>query len=307
MGMRIQTNVSSLFAQRQLGISTASMNNHLSKLSSGYRINKAADDAAGLAISEKMKANIRSLGQAKRNASDGVSLVQTAEGGLNEITNIIVRLKELTVQAASDTIGNVERGYLQREFGSLKDEIDRIATASEFNGTKLLAGRTPLPPELSENSNPPPLEIQVGPNYFQPIDGLDVRNPVNIIRIDLQDLNATTDGPGSLDLGSGENADGTRIDSKEAAQMSMRRIEIALDQVNSYRATLGAIQNRLGSAISNLGTQTENIESAKSRIKDADFAEETAAVAQKSIMQQSGVSVLSQTNKMPELALKLLS
>lgn len=307
MGLRIQTNVPSITGQRHLGLTTQALNSRMEKLSSGYRINKAADDAAGLAISEKLRADVRGLSQAKRNAADGISLVQTAEGGLNEITNIVVRLRELTVQAASDTIGNIERGYLQKEFSSLKDEIDRIALASEFNGTRLLVGNAELPDVMRADSNPPPLEIQVGADWIRQVDGLDQRNPVNIIRIDLQDLNALTDGPGSLNLGSTENADGTRVDNKVAAQQSMERIDDALERINSYRATLGAIQSRLGSAVSNLGIHIENIESAKSRIKDSDFAEETAAVAQKQIMQQAGVSVLTQANRMPELALKLLS
>lgn len=306
MGLRIQTNVNSINAQRQLGLTTHKLNAHSEKLSSGFRINKAADDAAGLAIATKLDAQIRSLRQSKRNAQDGVSLVQTAEGGLNEITNIIVRLKELTVQAASDTIGNTERGYLQREFSSLKDEIDRIATAAEFNGTRLLVGETPLPESLTKDSNPPPLEVQVGAQYFRDVDGLDVRNPVNVIRIDLRDINAMTEGFGSLDLGNAANAEGTRIDSKHSAQKSMERIEVALEKVNSFRADLGAIQNRIGSSINNLGIQIENLDSAKSRVKDADYAEETAHMVQQTILQKAGLSVLAQANSMPELALKLL-
>jgi len=307
MGLRIQTNVQSINAQRQLGISTQRLNSHMEKLSSGFRINKAADDAAGLAISEGLKSEIRGLQQARRNAQDGISLVQTAEGGLNEITNIISRLRELSVQSASDTIGPTERGFLQKEFSALKNEIDRIANSADFNGTKLLVGQSQVPEELMRNGNIPPLEIQVGPDWNYLTDGPEVGNPTNVIRIDLQDMNALTEGPNSLDLGTPESSDGTRIDTKEMAQLSIERLDNAIEKVNSYRATLGAVQNRLQSSVNNLGIRIENLDSAKSRIKDADFAEESAGMTQQQILQQAGVAVLSQSNQLPQLALKLLS
>lgn len=307
MGLRIQTNVQSINAQRQLGISTQRLNSHMEKLSSGFRINKAADDAAGLAISEGLKSEIRDLQQARRNAQDGISLVQTAEGGLNEITNIISRLRELSVQSASDTIGPTERGFLQKEFSALKNEIDRIANSADFNGTKLLVGQSQVPEELMRNGNIPPLEIQVGPDWNYLTDGPEVGNPTNVIRIDLQDMNALTEGPNSLDLGTPESSDGTRIDTKEMAQLSIERLDNAIEKVNSYRATLGAVQNRLQSSVNNLGIRIENLDSAKSRIKDADFAEESAGMTQQQILQQAGVAVLSQSNQLPQLALKLLS
>jgi flagellin len=307
MGLRIQTNVQSINAQRQLGLSTQRLNSHMEKLSSGFRINKAADDAAGLAISESLKSEIRGLQQARRNAQDGISLVQTAEGSLNEITNIISRLRELSVQAASDTIGPTERGFLQKEFSALKNEIDRIANAADFNGTKLLVGQSQVPEELMRNGNMPPLEIQVGADWNYLSDGPDVGNPTNVIRIDLQDMNAMTEGPNSLDIGTPESSDGTRIDTKETAQLSIERLDNAIEKVNSYRATLGAVQNRLQSSVNNLGIRIENLDSAKSRIKDADFAEESAGMTQQQILQQAGVAVLSQSNQLPQLALKLLS
>lgn len=307
MGLRIQTNIQSINAQRQLGLSTQRLNSHMEKLSSGYRINKAADDAAGLAISESLRSEVRGLQQARRNAQDGISLVQTAEGSLNEITNIISRLRELSVQSASDTIGPVERGFLQKEFSALKNEIDRIANSSDFNGTKLLVGENQLPEEMQRNGNTPPLEIQVGSDWNPLTDGREVQNPTNIIRIELQDLNALTDGPSSLNIGSADSPEGTRIDTKEMAQMSMERLDDALEKVNSYRATLGAVQNRLQSSVNNLGIRIENLDAAKSRIKDADFAEETAGMTQQQILQQAGVAVLSQSNQLPQLALKLLS
>jgi len=306
MGLRIQTNVQSIVAQRMLGINTREVNSRMEKLSSGFRINRAADDAAGLAIAENLKSDVRGLTQAKRNANDGISLVQTAEGGLNEITNIVARLRELSVQGASDTIGPVERGFLQKEFGALKDEIDRIAYASDFNGTRLLVGNNPVPDALLHNHNPPPLEIQVGKDYFREVDGLHVANPTHVIRVDLRELNAMTEGEGSLQIGNSQSADGTRVDTKDKAQQSIMVLDSALERINGYRATLGAIQNRLTSTVGNLGSQIENLEQAKSRIKDADFAEESSAMAKANVLQQAGVSVLTQANQLPQLALKLL-
>ena len=307
MGLRIQTNIPSLFGRRQLGLTTQRLNQAMERISSGYRINKAADDAAGLAISENLRSSVRSLNQAKRNALDGVSLVQTAEGGLNEITNIVVRLRELAIQSASDTLGPKERGYLQREFGALKDEIDRIANSTEFNGTKLLVGMGPnLPEEVMTNHNPPPLEVQVGKDYFSSIDGLNVANPTNIIRIDFSRFSALTDGDNGLGIGNTQDPAGTRVDTKQGAQLSINHMDEALTHINEFRANLGAIQNRLQSTISNLGIQVENLESAKSRIKDADYAEESAMVSQQNILQQAGTAVLAQANQMPKMALKLL-
>lgn len=307
MGLRIQTNVNSLFAQRNLRMSTQRLGEGTEKLASGYRINKAADDAAGLAISEKMRAGVRSLNQAKRNAADGISLVQVAEGGLNEITNIVVRLKELAVQAASDTIGPKERGYLQEEFGSLKDEIDRIARTAEFNGTKLLVGPGEgVSVEELSNHNFAPLEIQVGKDYNPISDAIEARNPTNIIKIDLTKYSGLTEGFGSLNIGAVDNPDGTRVDTKQDAQMSMARLDEALDHISNFRATLGALQNRLGSTVRNLSNQVENMEAAKSRIVDTDYAEVTAQVTQQNILQQAGISVLAQANQFPKLALKLL-
>lgn len=306
MGLRLATNVASIVGQRHVRNITGRLNTSQERLSSGYRINHAADDAAGLAISEGMGSEIRGLEVARRNASDGISLVQTAEGGLNEISNILTRLRELSVQAASDTIGDQERSFLQKEFGQLKDEIDRIALSSEFNGNRLLVGDTPMPESLLKNSNRPPLEIQVGAVFHADVDGPEVRNPMDIVRVDLRRLNAMTDGAGSLNIGGVENPEGTRVDSKQAAQMTIERVAEALNQVNDYRAELGSIQNRLGSVINNISIRVENLSAARSRIKDADFAVETSHLVQDTILQKAGISMLAQSNQMPELALKLL-
>lgn len=171
MGLRIASNVQALTAQRNLNATTEANNASMEKLASGFRINKAADDSAGLAISEKLKADLRGINMARRNASDGVSLIQTAEGGLNEVGNILGRLRELAVQSSSDTIGDTERGFLNKEFSSLKNEITRIAKSTEYNGTLLIGGELDGADEdLSSRSNPYPLEIQIGKNYFASLD-----------------------------------------------------------------------------------------------------------------------------------------
>lgn len=308
MGLRIATNVSSIIAQRNLQTTTNRLQKHTERVSSGFRINRAADDAAGMAISSRMKADIAAMRQARRNTADGISLVQTAEGGLDEVSNILSRLKELSVQAASDTIGNRERGFIQMEFSALKNEIDRIAYATEFNGTRLIAGSPEnLPPVISESSNPPPLDIQVGHQWYEEVDGaLAQGKPVNTVQIELRDVNALTDGPNSLGLGNGETEGQTAVRTKQEAQMSITRIDAAIDKVNRHRAKLGAVQNRLVHADRNTAIQIENIEAAKSRIQDADFALEMSHVVQNRILQQSGISVLSQANDLPSMALKLL-
>ena len=307
MGLRIQTNVQSLIAQRNLGTATETNGQSMEKLSSGFRINKASDDAAGLAISEKLKADVRGLNMAKRNANDGVSLVQTAEGGLNEIGNILSRLRELSVQASSDTVGNNERGFLNKEYGALKDEIDRITNTTEFNGTRLLVGQQDdLAESLKNKANKYPLEIQVGKDYSTDVDALSVRNPTDVIRIDLQDYRMFTEGETGLNLGQSDNEDGTRVDSKEKAQMSISVLDKAINKVSDFRSYLGSIQSRLGSTINNLSIQSENFSAANSRIRDTDFAEETAKMTQSTILKNAGISVLSQANQSPQAALRLL-
>jgi flagellin len=306
MGLRVRTNVQSLIAQRHLVQSTAEQSKATERLASGYRINRGADDAAGFAISASMSADIQSLTQAKRNANDGVSLIEVAEGGLSEISNIMVRLRELSIQAASDTIGTRERGYLNQEFFQLKDEVDRIAASTQFNGTRLLTGSTELHDELIRSHNPPPLEIQVGKDYYLVSDSLSNANPIDIIRIDTAKFNAFTEGTGSLDLGNSRNPDGTRIDSKQSAQLSINRIDSAMEKLASYRADLGSMQNRLEKTDRSLSIAIENLSTARGRVRDVDFAEETAHLTQSNILQQAGASVLTQANSQPQIALKLL-
>lgn len=276
MGLRINTNIQSLSAQRMLGLTGENQKTALERMSSGSRINKAGDDAAGLAISEKLKSEIRSMRQASRNASDGVSLIQVAEGAMNEVSNILIRLRELSIQAASDTIADSDRSFLHKEVEQLKAEIDRIANSTEFVGTKILNGTAPT------------LEFQVGIN----------NNPL-LDRFTFDSLNLNS----SL-MALGLQAVSTQ--SKEMAQANLGMIDDAIGHVNSNRATLGALQNRMQSTINNLATYRENLESANSRIRDTDMAEESSNLVKQNILAQAAVSILGQANANPQLALKLI-
>lgn len=276
MGLRINTNVSSLAAQRTLGINSRRLNDNFRKLSSGERVTQASDDAAGLAISENLKAQIRGNRQAKRNAGDAISLIQTAEGGLNEISNIIIRLRELSIQAASDTVGETERGFTDIEFQKLKDEIDRISKSSEFNGTKLLDGTGGL------------LEFQIGIHNSPLLDRLRYDGTTNTATLAALGLNAES------------------VATKEGAQVSLKKLDDALVRINGVRAELGATQNRLSSIINSLAIGDENLSAANSRIRDVDVAAETADLTKNNILVQSGTSVLSQASQFPNIALKLL-
>jgi flagellin len=303
MGLRIQTNTPALNAQSKLSISTETVNQSMEKLASGYRINKASDDAAGLAVSEKLKADVRGLNMAKRNASDGISLIQTAEGGLNEVGNILTRLRELSVQAASDTIGDTERGFLNKEFSQLKDEITRISKTTEFNGTRLLTGESDIEDSLKTRSNAFPLEIQIGKDYYEDADNVENARTVNTTRIDLREIDASM---GDTGLALGEGEEGIKVADKASSQQSLSQLDTAITKVSGYRATLGALQSRLQSSISNLSVQAENFSAANSRVRDTDFAEETAKLTQGQIIKQSGVAVLAQSNQIPQAALRLL-
>lgn len=276
MGLRINTNTPSIAAQRSLSVTNRRMNDNLRKLSSGERITRASDDAAGLAISENLKAQIRGNRQAKRNANDAISMIQTAEGGLSEISNIIIRLRELAVQSASDTVGETERGFSDIEFQQLKEEIDRISKSAEFNGINLLDGSGAM------------LEFQVGIHNDPILDRL---------RYDGTKANTTLASLGLV---------GETVGSKEGAQVTLQKLDDALVQINGVRANLGATQNRLSSTINNLAVSDENLSAAKSRIRDVDVAAETADLARNSILVQAGTSVLSQANQAPNSALKLL-
>jgi len=277
MGLRISTNGSSLNAQRALWGTKNSQDRAMSRLSSGSRINKASDDAAGLAISENLKAQIRGVKQASRNAQDGISMIQTAEGSLSEIGNILIRLRELAVQAASDTIGDRERGLVQIEYKQMIDEIDRVANSTEFNGTPLLSGTGGL------------LEFQVG-----------TRNSPDVDRLS---FNAAESDASTQALG----VDLTGAYDKATAQASLGAIDSAINYVSGMRANFGALQNRMNSTIENIQVSTENLASANSRIRDADVAEESSELARSNILLQAGTSILAQANQQPSLALSLLN
>ncbi|MGZ3787447.1 MAG: flagellin N-terminal helical domain-containing protein [Bacteriovorax sp.] len=276
MGLRINTNVQSLKAQSSLARVEENKSNTLAKLSSGSRINKAGDDAAGLAISEKLKAEIRGSQQANRNAGDGISMIQTAEGGLSETSNILIRLRELSVQAASDTIGEQERKFSDLEFQNLTQEVGRISASTQFNGKKLLNG---------EGDS---LDFQIGIMNDEKNDRLSYRP---------QDSSARP-----ADLG----IEGLSVLSKSDAQGNLEKIDSAINNVNGNRASLGALQNRLQSTISNLETKTENLSAANSRIRDTDIALESAEMTKSNILSAASTSVLAQANNSGSAALKLI-
>ena len=277
MGLRINTNLASLTAMRQLNNTKNSLDATMEKLSSGSRINRAGDDAAGLAISENLRAQIRGFRQAKRNAQDGVSLVQVTEGGLNEISNMIVRLRELAIQAASDTIGDKERSFTDREFQALKSEIQRIADTTSFNGNQLLNGKGGV------------FEIQVGTGNNPFADRLTYNS---------ETANVTLEALGMV---------GESVSTKVGAQTSLGALDESLMRVNSVRADLGAMQNRLQSTINSLAISDENLSAANSRIRDADLAQEVSDMTKSNILMQAGISVLGQANNQAQSALKLLS
>lgn len=275
MGISVVTNVASLQAQRNLSKTTNSMNKSIERLSSGLRINRAADDAARSAISSQMTMLERGLKQAERNANDNISLIQTAEGALNEVGGIISRMRELAVQASNEgTMDSTERGYLAQEFTLLQNELDRIVNVTEYNGQKLVDG------SISSG-----LSFQVGMN-----------NSAND-RISMSIAATSTTGLGIND---------DTLSSSTGAQAAITALDTALKTVNTERASLGATQNRLEMTISNLGNMYENMAASNSRLKDVDIAEESANFAAQQILSQAGTSMLAQANQLPQSALSLI-
>jgi len=276
MGMRISSNLSAINAQRNLTGSQNNISNSLAKLSSGSRINKSADDAAGLAISENLKAQIRSTRQASRNANDGISMVQTAEGGLNEIGNIVVRLRELSIQAASDTVSDTERGFVNKEVQQLKSEMQRIASVTTWGKIKLLDGTTPT------------FDFQVG------IFNNEIEDRISF---DASENVATLDALGLSDID---------FNNKKGAQAALSALDVAQENVNGMRSNLGALQNRLLSTTQNLGVFEENMSAANSRIRDTDVAEASSELTRNNIMLQASTAALSQANQTTQAALTLI-
>lgn len=276
MGFRIATNVPSLTAQRSLSKISSKEQTTTAQLASGNRITKSSDDSAGLAISEKLRANIRSSQQANRNANDGISMIQVAEGGLDESANILIRLRELAIQSASDTVGETERSYTDLEFQQLKSELQRISQTTEFNDVNLLDGSS------SE------LEFQIGAGN----DAFEDR-----IVYDPGQINSGLDNLG---------LSGGSVAQKEDAQGVLEQIDSAINTLSGQRAELGALQNRLLTTSANLEASVENMSAANSRIRDVDYAEATAKNVQNNIMKQAGITVLSQANQTPAQAMRLL-
>jgi flagellin len=274
MGLRVNTNIASINAQRNTSRVTTQLARNFQRLSTGLRISTAADDAAGLAISERLRSQIRSLSQASRNANDGISLVQVGEGALNEVSNILVRLRELAIQSANGSSSNADRNTIKEEFDSLVGEINRIAQSTEFNGVKLLDGSSST------------VTVQVGINTVATIDQLSVS---------LTPALSTTLGLSTVDIGSGGNT-----------SFAIAQIDLAVNSVSQLRGRFGSLQNRLQSTIANLGVAAESLSAAESRIRDVDVAYETAELTRNNILQQASISILSQANAQPQAALQLL-
>ena len=278
MALVVNSNLSSLNALNNLNRTNGKLSETFGRISSGLRINKAADDAAGLAVAENLDAGVRSLGMAKRNANDGIAVVQVAEGATNEVAEILKRMRELAVQSSSETLESTERTYVQAEYTQLHSEIDRISDVTEFNGIKLT------------NSSNTQLDVQVG--MYNTTD--------DRIAVKLGDI--STGGVSGLGIGTAS----VSLNSAGSAQAAITLIDTALDTVNTYRSTYGAVQNRLDSSIRSLDTYSENLKAAESQIRDADFAHEAAEMSKQQIMQQAGTAILGQANQINQGALRLI-
>ena len=279
MGISILTNTASLNAQRNLNSTQSALSASIGRLSSGMRINQASDDAAGLGISENLKADLRSLGQAQRNANDGISLTQVAEGSMNEMTGIVTRMRELAVQSANQTLGSTERGYIQTEYKELQGEINRISAVTEFNGQKLLDG-----------SASAGLAFQVGMNATS-------NDRLSMV---VTKLTTSTLGSASLHVAS------AKLDTVTNARASLAVFDKAIEQLSTARSKVGATQNRMQVTISNLAVAQENLSAANSRIRDVDVAAESSNLTKSQILSQAGLAVLAQANQLPNSALSLL-
>ncbi len=275
MGLTVNTNMASVDAVTQLNKSTLKLQTSFERVASGLRINKAADDAAGLGVAENLATVHRSARQAMRNTNDGISIVSTAEGATNEVSSILKRMRELAIQSSSETLGTTERGYIQDEFSELSAEVTRISNVTEFNGVQLA------------NGNATQLSVQVGVN----------NSSNDRIQLTLGDLRATVLGVHTSNVGLGTIA---------SARAAIEAFDTALDSVNSNRSKFGAVQNRLMASLRNMEIYTENLQAAESRIRDADYAYETSEMAKNQILQQAGISVLAQAKQVNQGVLSLL-
>ena len=279
MAISVLTNVASLNAQRNLNTTQASLATSIGCLSSGMRINTASDDSAGLGISENLKSDLRSLGQAQRNANDGISMTQVAEGSMNEMSGIVTRMRELAVQSANGSLGGTERGYIQTEFGQLRQEINRISAVTEYNGQKLIDG-----------SASAGLSFQVGMHA----------TANDRIAMSVTKLTTSTLGSASLHVAS------ATLSTVTGARAALAVFDKAIDQLSSARSKVGAVQNRMQITINTLSVAHENLSAANSRIRDVDVASETANLTKAQILSQAGLAVLGQANQIPNSALSLL-
>lgn len=280
MAISVLTNVASLNAQRNLAATQASLAASVGRLSSGMRINSAGDDAAGLGISQNLQSNIRSLAQAQRNANDGVSLTQVAEGSMNDMQGIVTRMRELAVQSANGTLGSNERGYIQTEFTQLSKEIDRISKVTNFDGQNLLDG-----------SAASGLNFQIG---------------INATANDTISLSIATLTTSTLGSTGGGKITAASLSTVTNAKAAIGTFDAAIQQLSKSRANLGAVQNRMTVTVSNLSVAQENLNAANSRIRDVDVANESANLTKSQILSQAGLAVLAQANQLPQAALSLL-
>jgi flagellin len=289
MALRVYNNLYSATAQRNLGTNSESLKGSLEKLSSGLRINRGADDAAGLAISEGLRSDIRSLQQASRNANDGVSLINTAEGALSEQSSILVRMRELASQSATGTVGSTERQTINREFAALRDEIDRISNVTEFNGQKLLNGAMSSDAATLARSGSSSVAIHIGMQATAN-DRISLNQAVDLTAIDSTGLNITN----------------ISVTHAQSALDSMGRLDSALSKVTEARGKLGAVQNRLTHTINNLAVSGENLQAAESQIRDADYSLEISKFTRNQILVQASTAILAQANLVPQSVLQLL-
>jgi flagellin len=276
MGLRINQNIEAINAHRNLLLTASSLSKSMEKLSSGLRINRAADDAAGLAISEKLRGQVKGLNQAVRNAQDGISLIQTAEGALNETHSILQRMRELSVQAANGTLNGGDRGAIQKEITSLVAEVDRIATTTEFNTTSLL------------NGTASGLSFQIGANSGQ------------TVTVSIANAGASALGLNPLGVST------TDLSTASGANAAISILDAAIKNISDSRADLGAVQNRLEHTIANLGVASENLAASESRVRDVDMAQEMMTFTKTQILQQAGTAMLAQANQAPQNVLQLL-
>jgi flagellin len=284
MAISIGSNITSLQAQRRLDATGIKLSDSFNKLSSGYRINSGADDAAGLAIAESLRAQSRIAGQAIRNTNDGISTIAIADGALGEVGNILARLAELASQSANGTLSTTQRSVISNEFVSLSSEIERIAAVTEFNGIKLLSGTNTITIQVGTGSG---VSSQIGyTNQLATLQGIGLGNATGALTYS---INGASDAAAAT-----------------AARLALDAVYAAIYSVGASRGILGGVESRLSTAITNLGVTRENLVAAESRIRDVDVAEEAANLTRLNILQQAGTAVLSQANQLPNLALQLL-